>query len=106
MTSTSYGLLALVFIAVSMLLFFWGYQIRNEGNKKILIGKMLSRLGIELDQVLANGQEGTLAQCARTCYACQDMDECRARLASNEAVKYQDICPNSAFLDTFQINTH
>ena len=68
-------------------------------GRKVVVGEMMCRHGLDLKDIAAQGLEDELVARARTCLECEDYNTCIERLRTTGKPNYQDICPNAAFID-------
>ncbi|MBO6519224.1 MAG: hypothetical protein JJ900_18505 [Rhodospirillales bacterium] len=71
----------------------------TASGRRIVVGEMMSRHGLEMKSIAEHGLEDELVARARTCLECEDYKTCIERLRTTGKPNYQDICPNAAFID-------
>lgn len=72
---------------------------RFAAGRKVLIGEMMGRHGLDMKSVIGQGLEDELAHRAWECIGCEDYETCVRRLRGSEKPNYRDICPNAKFID-------
>lgn len=73
--------------------------INRRRGRKVLVGEMMRRQGVEMKDVVDRGLEDELVARARLCLDCEKYGTCRERMRSADRPDYRDICPNAKFID-------
>jgi hypothetical protein len=99
MLTGAWGLIAAFVAGSAVFLLACRATKRLGAGRKVLIGEMMDRHGLDMKSVIDQGLEEELAHRAWECTRCADYETCVERLRSCERPTYRDICPNAKFID-------